>query len=79
MDTSTLTVDELVRAWKDPASRVGDLDFHPAGHIDLDLAGGSEREGNPISTISTATVLTTTSTGPCATTVITITTTVTAA
>ncbi len=79
MDTSILHVDDLVRSWKDPDSRAAG-DFHPAGSIDLDLAGGLPKSGgNTLTTTTTATVLTTTSTGPCATTVTTISTTITAA
>jgi hypothetical protein len=73
-----VNTEELVRTWKDPDSRTGELSFHPAGRIELDPFGGKDA-GNTISTISTATILTTTSTGPCTISVTTITTTVTAA
>jgi hypothetical protein len=69
-----MNTEELVRAWKDPDSRIGDLPYHPSGLVELDPAGGTDV---PISFITTATILTTATTGPTCVTVTTILTTIT--
>ncbi len=68
-----MNTDELVRSWKDPDSRIGELSFHPSGLMEFDPVGGAgHAPANTWSTISVITVTTTTTTGPSATTVTTI-------